>query len=129
MTNAKTETKGWRNKLSNSFLTLYVSSKKNKRVSSSSATTSTSTCTEETTRGMRLSALGDPLEYGRQMGWLSTSTTSKSSDNNSDTKTTNFLLPLPADESESKAKKEGEGAKKKEYVNQGSLEYHYEYYL
>ena len=57
------------------------------------------------------------LEYGRQMGWLSTSA-SKISDTKNTTK-------LPAGESESKAK--GEGAKK-ELPHQGSLEYHEEYY-
>ena len=55
--------------------------------------------------------------FGRQMGWLSTSTGKSSDYNNSDTNTTNLL---PIDESESKAK--GEGAKA------DSLEYHQEYY-
>ena len=54
--------------------------------------------------------------FGRQMGWLSTST-GKSSDYNSETNTTNLL---PIDESETQAK--GEGAKA------DSLEYHEAYY-
>ena len=70
-----------------------------------------------------LSSLDDPLEYGRQMGWLPTST-GKSNDNNSnsDTNTTNLL---PADENESESQAKGKGTKaKEECASQGSLEYH-----
>ena len=69
---AKTKTKkGWRSKLSNSFL-IFNTSKKNKRASSSA-------CTD--TR--RLSALEDPLalEHGRTTGLLPTPSKTKTRDN------------------------------------------------
>ena len=69
--------------------------------------------------GEKKKRYGDRISaFGRQMGWLSTSTGKSSDYNNSDTNTTN-LLPA-VDESESKAK--GEGAKA------DSLEYHEAYY-
>ena len=77
----------------------------------------------------RLSSLEDPVEYGRQMGWLPISTGRSSDDdnnNNSDANTTTNLLP--ADENESETKPKSEGAKK-EYVGQETLEYHQEHYL
>ena len=65
--------KGWRNKLSNRFLILSnTSKKKNKRENEKKKKRSSSisaTCIE--TMRSRLSALEDPLEYGRRMGWLS----------------------------------------------------------
>ena len=64
----------------------------------------------------RLSLLDDPLEYGRQMGWLPTSTRTISG---------NCINLLPANKDVTESK--GEGAKK-ECVNQGSLEYYQEYY-
>ena len=69
---AKTKTKkGWRSKLSNSFL-IFNTFKKNK-------STSSSACTD--TR--RLSALEDPLalEHGRTTGLLPTPSKTKTRDN------------------------------------------------
>ena len=68
----------------------------------------------------------DMFEYGRQMKWLTATMTqrlhkSESSDNNGSKKP-----GADADESEVQAKCEDA---KKECVSQGSLEYHYEYYL
>ena len=77
----------------------------------------------------RLSSLEDPVEYGRQMGWLPTSKGRSSDDddnNSSDANNTTNLLP--ADENESETKPKSEGAKK-EYVGQETLEYHQEHYL
>ena len=97
-TKTKKKNKGWRSKLSNSFL------KKNKRASSTTCTETRDDACPETREGIghggeqdeednkgkksfifqpRISALADPLEYGRRMGWL-TKTQSTTRDDKND---------------------------------------------